>query len=745
MRSTGYAPILIGIGLLATQGRSSGQSPHLTIDRVARYPNLAGTVPSMPLWSPDGSRVAFLWNAEGWPFRDVWVATVAGRTPRRATDMLRDEPGPRASTTVTGIDRRTEGGVSDLVWTADGELTFAYSGSLFTVHDDGTALTRLTSGAAGRGALAASPDRKALAFLQGGDLWLWPRGAAEPRRLTHVGVAAIGQIPGARYPAADVEFSSYKWSPTGRHLALQYNDRRHVRRVLIPNYLGEESTVTAVRRDFPGENDFIRRVAICRVEDGEVTFLPLEGSTDRRVTSYAWSPSGRQLLVDQSSEDASDRWIYLITIDDMSIRQLWHDRRETRVSSNWNAEWQSDGGGVLFISDFEGRHRLYALSLAGGAPRALTPADSSVIGESGASPLLVSPATSEVYFLGTQKSPYERQVYRVAQKGGGVEQVTVSAGTYVPSLAPTGRTLAVIRSDDLTPPELYVADAHARRGEERITHSPTAEFSSYEWAVPRYVTFRSRSDGVMLHGRLLEPPGLDRMKKHPVILGPVYSNTVRNRWVDREEWRGAYSTVQQFLAVEGGYIGLHVDVRGSVGYGRDFREQLNRDFGGIDVDDLHSGVDYLKTLPYVDADRIGLWGSSYGGLMTTMSLFKNPGVYKAGVAGAPATNVWHATTGEVKVAKRPDANPDVYRKISAISYGESLQDHLLILHGMQDDVVLFKDSVALTEKLLLLGKPVDFVTVPSSVHNWTLKDHYARYLLDKLVAHFDRYVGRGAR
>ena len=197
--------------------------------------------------------------------------------------------------------------------------------------------------------------------------------------------------------------------------------------------------------------------------------------------------------------------------------------------------------------------------------------------------------------------------------------------------------------------------------------------------------------------------------------------------------------------MEGGYIGLQVDIRGSSGYGREFREQLLRDYGGIDIEDLQSGAEYLKTLPYVDGDRIGIWGWSYGGLMTTMSLFKKPGVYKAGVAGAPATNVWHATTGEVHVTRLPDTNPDVFRRNSAYSFAEGLQDHLMLIHGVVDDIVLFRDSAALAEKLMMLDKNFDFVMLPSSPHAAIQKDYVARFILRKITEHFDRYLGRGPR
>ena len=195
-----------------------------------------------------------------------------------------------------------------------------------------------------------------------------------------------------------------------------------------------------------------------------------------------------------------------------------------------------------------------------------------------------------------------------------------------------------------------------------------------------------------------------------------------------------------------GYILLNVDIHGSSGHGRAFRRALRQDFGGIDVEDLHSGVEFLRTLGFVDMDRIGIWGSSYGGLMTAMSLFKKPGVYKAGVAGAPATNVWHATTGEMRVMMRPQDFPALYKDASPFTHAAGLQDHLMIIHGMRDTIVLFKDSLTLVQRLILLGKDVDLVALPDAPHGWDTEGlPQTRYAFKKLVGHFDRYLGRGPR
>ncbi len=132
--------------------------------------------------------------------------------------------------------------------------------------------------------------------------------------------------------------------------------------------------------------------------------------------------------------------------------------------------------------------------------------------------------------------------------------------------------------------------------------------------------------------------------------------------------------------------------------------------------------------------------------MTIMSLFKKPGVYKAGVAGAPATNMWHATTGEMRVMGTPQVHPEEYARSSPFTHATGLQDHLMIIQGMRDTTVLFKDSVSLVQRLILLGKDVDLVALPDAPHGWDTEAlAQTRFAFHKLVGHFERYLGKGPR
>ena len=716
----------------------------LTVERVASLPSLIGTAPSSPVWSPDSTRLAFLWNDMALPFRDVWVVAVTDGTLERWTAMSEAFPSPplEASglTDALGDQAKTpsQSGVSELIWAPDGQaVVFSYQGALFRTKGNVKSVERLTQSRVGKSHLVFSPKGRFLSFLEGGDLWLWNQDTNQRLRATRLGKPTIGSVPGGAFFQPEVEFRSFKWSPDGLFVALDFVDRQNIRKVPFPYYLGEETSMNVLRRGYPGDSDELRAVAIYSIEEGTIRFIELPQATSRGILDYSWSPDSSQLLIDQDSDVAVDRWLYVVSSEDLTFRELWHDQGERRGYPVFSSFWRADGSGVLFVGDLDERYRLYSMSLNDDAPTRLTGGTWDVVGSRGRSTVTLVPQTRELFFVSNRKNAYERQVYRMPERGGPVMQVTSLPGVHIPFVSPDGLTVAVLHSNDVTPTELYIVDAKGGTAEKRITRSPPDEFYNYEFVEPRYVTFKSRIDDFVLHGRILEPPDLDQSQKYPVVLGPVYSNTVRN------EWRGLYSTLQQFMALERGYINLQIDIRGSVGYGKAFREVFQGDWGGGDIEDLHSGVEYLGTLPYVDSARIGIWGSSYGGTLTVFSLFKKPGLYQAGVAGAPAVDVAHFTLYDMHLSRRPSTHPEIFKEASALNYGENLVDPLFIIHGMQDDIVPFRTSVLLAEKLIRLGKDFDFAFAPTSSHGWSRQEHYAVFFFRKLVAFFDRHVGAG--
>ena len=520
--------------------------------------------------------------------------------------------------------------------------------------------------------VAVSPDGTRLAFLRDGDLWLWPLAGGAAERLTSIGVAGIGRVPLGTYNRADVEvgtgvwgasWSPFAWSPDGRTIAFHMSDRRHIRRVPFPYYLGDETVVSELRRGYPGDENERRSLGLIDVAARRVVMVPFDQPGYRSVSDFAWSPSGR-LMVDQVSDTGAERWIHVVDRISGAPRLLWHDRRDTRIYPAYVARWHADGRRILFVADIGDRDHLYTLDADAESPTpvTVTAGDWDVAGERGAATVDVA-ADGAVLFTATLKNPYERHVYRVYPSDTRPVALTARPGVHVPVLSPNGRHLATVWSDDVTPPELLVMDARPGAEERQVTRSPLPEFAGHRWVRPRYETFRNAVDGFIVHARIFEPPDLDRSRRHPVIFSGVYSNTVRNRW------GGLSGTLHQYL-VQRGYIVVQVDVRGTSATGGRFAgvpHGLRRQ----DLDDLQAVVDGLKALPYVDGARVGIWGSSYGGLLTVYALLKRPGMFAAGVAGAPAVDPHAFGPDDVAITRSPQTHPRpssaVRRSVSARS------------------------------------------------------------------------------
>ena len=711
--------------LSSTDAIAQNAQSGLSVERITTAASaLTGTSPSAPIWSPTSRALAFLWNEPGHTGRTLWLIDRAGAAPRRV------------------LSAQNTAAVSDVLWSTDGTmLLFVQRGLLWRVPAVGGEPTSLNASMGEITDLELSPDGTQLSFLRDGDLWLLPTAGGELTRATTVAQAPIGTVPLGTYFRRDVEIGggtwsgpspAYAWSPDSRTIAMHHVDRRGVKPFAMPYYLNDTSLMNTVRRGAPGAANEVRTVRLYDVATRAMRTVPLPDSSSTRIVSFAWSSTGT-LLIDRESDDAIDRRLYVVTPDAPTPRQIWRDTRETRVYNDIASAWSADGKSILLTGDLDDRYRLYRITPGDTTAVPLTSGPQDVTGAA-----IPRAATRSIDYVSSAPRPSERHVFRINVTGGVPRQLTTRAGTHTPFVSPDGRTIALLSSSDIEPSELYLLDARAGAVERRITRSTPPAFAAIPWIAPKYVTFPGRTSGVPLHARILFPPNLDSTKKYPVLFGPVYSNTVRNRW------GGSNGMLQQHLAMDKGYIVAQVDVRGSTGYGREFREKFLMDWGGGDLEDLESAVAYMKSLPYVAKDRFGIWGSSYGGTLTVYSLLKKPGLFQAGVAAAAATDPFLFGSDDVAIVRRPQTHPAAFAR-GAKQYAGNLKDHLLIIHGMQDDVVPFSSAVALAEEFMRLGKDFDFAFAPAATHGWTQRPYYATYLLNKLVSHFDRFLGGGPR
>ena len=709
---------LLVVGLLLAMPAASDEPGPLTLERLFESPSLFGVAPSTPVWSPDSRHLAFTWNDAGMPRRGLWVVVSDG------TGLRRLDTGGDASASV-----------SNPVWLPDGEtLLTLRGGELWTTSLRSNMESLLAT--LGRGAHDArlSPDGGRLAYLKDGDLWLVDLADAKSIRLTNVGIPRSSALSVGRYNRPEREIGpgiwggpTFAWSPDSRYIAVHHVDRRSMDRVPFPDYLGSETDPNEVRRGYPGDANESRTVGLVDVEDGVLRLLDLENPTGNQVVGFSWSTKG-ELLLDVASDTAVDRWLYTVTPQERQLREIWHGRRDSRMYTSFASAWMPDGEHVVVLSDREDRYGLYTINTSSPEepPIRLTDTGHDVLG----APTVVS-ATNSLVYAGNGPTPYERHIYKVDVSDRSSNRLTTMPGQNAAVPSPDGRHLAILHSNDEAPTDLYLMTV-GDEAASRVTTSPVAEFRQRQWGRARYVSFPSRIDDYTLHARILEPATLEPGRIYPVVFGPMYSNTVRNRWA------GVYGAVQQLL-VQKGYIIVQVDVRGSTGYGRAFREEFLVDFAGDDIEDIVSAVEYMKSLDYVDPERFGIWGSSYGGTLSVYTLLKKPGLFRAGVAAAAAVDPFFFGTDDVAIVRRPDTHPDIFEN-KAIRFAENLEDHLLLIHGLQDQVVPFKTVAVLSDELIRLGKNFDTAFVPGATHSWSRESGYSRYLFGKLLEHFDRYL-----
>ncbi len=695
-----------------------GSQTRLDIDRLYRLPWIIGTAPKGFVWSSDSKRLAFLWNDQGTNFLDVWVADRESAKPVRVTHMPRPaiplDPGTDFEKLNQAVKAETDTGVSQVTWSPDQQsLLFVFKSHLYIVRPGES--PKLFINLPNIHNVKPAPKGKAVAYLSGADLFV-----------NNTNLTSITR--------SQVSVEDFYWSKDGESLAFIESDERRMPVRGIPDYLGEETTLRQVKRPFPGEPSEQRRLGFVGSHGlSPIRWADLGGNPMDLIFGVAWSPDSQTVLVDRSDLYIKDRRLLLIDPATGHSSVLISDADPKNVTDEWWADWAPDGKAVYFTSDRDNDYHVYYEPRTGGQPKRITNGNWAVFS--------ASIQASSLFFISNEGKSEERHLYKLDLASGQSTQVTHQPGTHTTTISPDGTIAADYFSNDLIPPDLYFQKLDGTQAEQQVTKSPLPEFNNYHWVAASYVTFPSTADSVILHARLTLPPNFDKTKQYPAILGSVYSNTVHNQWGGRV----AHPTwgLDQYLAQQG-YVLLNVDIRGSSGYGKAFRQRLALSYGGIDVEDLYSGVKFLESQGYVDMKRVGIWGSSYGGLLTTTSLFTKPGVYKAGVAGAPATSLFHALTGEMRTMMAPQDHKEEYIKASAFLKSGGLTDHLMLIHGMRDEIVLFKDSVTLEERLILQGKDVQLVVLPDAPHSWdTGVLSQTRYAYHQLIDFFKKYLGEG--
>jgi dipeptidyl aminopeptidase/acylaminoacyl peptidase len=458
------------------------------------------------------------------------------------------------------------------------------------------------------------------------------------------------------------------------------------------------------------------------------------------VQNLVWSPDGRHLLLDLRAADNKDRWLATVDATAEAPRLVPLQRLSDPAWINYAFQevgWLPDSQAVWYLSEETGYAHLYLHPLHS-PRRQLTRGNFEV-----ASPIVTRDGRL-AYVQANRDNPGVWEIYRLALPDAGTppsatppELVAVTAlgGLNEAHLSPDERQLLVVHSEALRPPELWLqpllAEAAAPTPARPLTDSRSAAFTAIQWTPPRFEAIPSTHTtavGLPIHARVYTPeaaatarglPAPSSAGRRPAVVfvhGAGYLQNAHQGWSDY-----AHEFMFHSLLTRRGYVVLDLDYRASAGYGRDWRTAIYRWMGKPELEDLADGVAWLVAHENVDPARIGVYGGSYGGFLTFMSMFTQPYLFAAGAALRPVTDWSHYNQGYTSdILNTPDVDPEAYRRSSPIEFAAGLRKPLLICHGMVDDNVLFLDSVRLVQRLIELEKGPLFETAiyPVEAHGF---------------------------
>lgn len=423
------------------------------------------------------------------------------------------------------------------------------------------------------------------------------------------------------------------------------------------------------------------------------------GSSPR--AGILWSSDGEHLVVDIYSHDHKDRWIAEIELESGTLRLL--DLITDEAWINWRLNeigFLPDAPTLFYTSEASGYAQLYLRPLDADSSTRLTEGDFVV------SDVVESPDGRYLYYTANVEHPGIYETYRYDLRDERTEQVSDLGGRNAFLLSPDGERVLLTHSTTTMPPELYVQEAGTSdpspEDAVRVTETVSPLFLSFSWVEPEIVPVPSTHHDRPIYSRLYRPAGEVSGRRPAVVFvhGAGYLQNAHLGW-------SSYFREFMFhtLLVQRGYVVLDMDYRASAGYGRDWRTAIYRQMGTPELEDLEDGVRYLAENENVDPERVGVYGGSYGGFITFMSLFKKPDLFACGAALRPVTDWAHYNHPYTsRILNTPSVDPEAYERSSPIELAEGLTKPLLIAHGMLDDNVLFKDSVRLTQRLIELEK-----------------------------------------
>jgi dipeptidyl-peptidase 4 len=611
-------------------------------------------------------------------------------------------------------------------------VVLSHAKDLYYVRLDGTRARRLTSSPSEERHATFSPDGKRVAFVRDYNLFVVDVSSGLERPLTVEGNEnhLFGELDWVYQEEiyGRGEFRGFWWSPDSQRLAFLTLDQTPVHRHAIADHIPFEQTLGITPYPKAGASLPSARLAVVEAAGGDLVWvqLPRQGIEDLLIVRVGWTPDSESVVYQLQGREQN--WLELLRADarEGSSKRLLREESDAWVDVLEQPEWLEDGA-FLWISQRDGHGRLYRVSSDDQEPLPLTPRSLEIRHWHG-----VDPAGKHAYFTALGEEALSEQVYFVELETGSLRQISADEGFHAVQFSHDFQFFVDTVSQVHQTPAM-----HVRRTGGNFQHSIVPrqddDLRYFELAKPEFHRVRAR-DGTLLEGMLIRPAQWDPRRKYPVlcyVYGGPQAPTVRDRW------SGTNYLWHQLLAQRGFCVWL-CDNRAASQRGVRSAWPIHGRLGEVELQDVEDGIAWLGQQPWCDGDRLGMWGWSYGGYLTSYAMTHSR-LFRAGIAGAPVTD-WHnydAVYTE-RLMRMPQNNPEGYRSSSAVLAAGQLHGRILLIHGDADDNVHLGNSLQLAHALQKEGKPFDMMIYPRSLHGVTQPQqllHLRQMMTDFLERH----------
>ena len=499
------------------------------------------------------------------------------------------------------------------------------------------------------------------------------------------------------------------WSPEGTYLAFYQKDESNVTNYPLVDVTAYPASLKNIKYPMAGQGSEKAKIGIFNLQTQETTYLDIDTSDEHYLTNLSWTPDEKYLLVAEINRGQNHVWYNRYSVETgKKINTLFEETNDKWTEPEFDAVFLPNSTtNFLWFSERDGFMNLYEYTTEGKLVKQVTNFKWVVTGILG-----FDTKGQNVYITGTGTDARESHTFKVNLKSGKYTKLTKTNGTHNSQLSTNGNYLIDAYNSLTIPNTIEVIDTK----KEKATSIYTAEnpLKEYKLGTTEFLTLKG-NDGTDLYAKITKPADFDASKKYPVLVyvyGGPHAQLVTNSWLGGSSlWMPAFATAEN-------YIVFTLDNRGSANRGFAFESIIHRNLGDAEIEDQLTGIDYLKSLDFVDSSRIALNGWSYGGFMTTSLMLRNPSVFTTAVAGGPVTDwkYYEVMYGE-RYMDMPQENQEGYEKAKVHNYLKNLDGKLLIIHGSIDPTVVPQHSMTLLQEAVKQKVQIDFFTYPMHEHN----------------------------